>query len=113
MRTTCPNGHRSQSEDYCYLCGAPIDPSAVLDTSNPPAPTPVAPPSPDEGSTGSAGPVGSFGSVSPTTLPPATQPCPNCGLTNTADALFCEGCGYDFTTGTMPREAAPTSQGTQ
>jgi hypothetical protein len=24
---------------------------------------------------------------------------------NTADALFCEGCGYDFTTGTMPREA--------
>jgi hypothetical protein len=28
---------------------------------------------------------------------------------NTADALFCEGCGYDFTTGTMPREATSTN----
>jgi len=28
---------------------------------------------------------------------------------NTADALFCEGCGYDFTTGTMPRQSAPTN----
>jgi len=28
---------------------------------------------------------------------------------NTADALFCEGCGYDFTTGTMPRPTAPTN----
>jgi len=28
---------------------------------------------------------------------------------NTADALFCEGCGYDFTTGTMPRAATPTN----
>ena len=25
---------------------------------------------------------------------------------NVADALFCEACGYDFTTGTMPRTAA-------
>jgi hypothetical protein len=24
-----------------------------------------------------------------------------------ADALFCEACGYDFTTGTMPRSAVP------
>ncbi|MEP7192208.1 MAG: FHA domain-containing protein [Actinomycetota bacterium] len=28
---------------------------------------------------------------------------------NTADALFCEGCGYDFTTGTMPRQATSTN----
>jgi len=27
-------------------------------------------------------------------------------MVNTADALFCEGCGYDFTTGTMPRQTA-------
>jgi hypothetical protein len=39
-----------------------------------------------------------------TTGAPATQECPSCGLVNTADALFCEGCGYDFTTGTMPRQ---------
>lgn len=26
--------------------------------------------------------------------------CPNCATGNVADALFCEACGYDFTTGT-------------
>jgi len=30
-------------------------------------------------------------------------------MTNTAEALFCEGCGYDFTTGTMPRPISATS----
>jgi hypothetical protein len=28
---------------------------------------------------------------------------------NTPDALFCEGCGYDFTTGTMPRPQSPSN----
>ncbi len=32
----------------------------------------------------------------------ATISCPNCGTANVAEALFCESCGYDFTTGTMP-----------
>ena len=32
-----------------------------------------------------------------------TQKCPNCGASNPADALFCEACGYDYTTGTLPR----------
>jgi ribosomal protein L40E len=32
-----------------------------------------------------------------------TQTCPNCGASNPADALFCEACGYDYTTGTLPR----------
>ena len=38
------------------------------------------------------------------------QICPNCKTQNVADALFCEACGYDFTTGAMPRvvaQAAP------
>jgi len=34
---------------------------------------------------------------------PTTQKCPNCGASNPADALFCEACGYDYTTGTLPR----------
>lgn len=34
--------------------------------------------------------------------PVATISCPNCGTANVAEALFCESCGYDFTTGTMP-----------
>jgi len=41
---------------------------------------------------------------------PGGQTCPHCGTPNVADALFCEACGYDFTTGTMPRlVTAPSS----
>jgi hypothetical protein len=32
----------------------------------------------------------------------ATQTCPHCGDQAPAAALFCEGCGYDFTTGALP-----------
>ncbi|MBX9246562.1 FHA domain-containing protein, partial [Actinotalea ferrariae] len=35
--------------------------------------------------------------------------CPHCGTSNVAGALFCEACGYDFTTGAMPRGSAPAS----
>jgi hypothetical protein len=38
-------------------------------------------------------------------LAPAAQagtPCPSCGCVNPASALFCEECGYDFTTGQRP-----------
>ena len=41
-----------------------------------------------------------------------TAACPNCGAENSVDALFCENCGYDFTTGTMPRSlVAPKPPG--
>jgi len=39
----------------------------------------------------------------PSTVASTTQKCPNCGASNPADALFCEACGYDYTTGTLPR----------
>jgi FHA domain len=83
--TTCPNGHPSASSDYCDTCGAPIGES----------------PAPDVNSASSSSPA--------TTTSETSAPCPNCALVNTADALFCEGCGYDFTTGTMPRQSAPTN----
>jgi hypothetical protein len=38
---------------------------------------------------------------------PVKKSCPNCGGQNAADALFCEACGYDFTTGQRPQPAAP------
>jgi hypothetical protein len=40
----------------------------------------------------------------PAGLPAAGPPktCPNCQAANTADALFCEDCGYDFATGQLP-----------
>lgn len=78
--TTCPAGHRSEATDYCDVCGAAM------------APAPAA--------------------EAPASTPPsaADLACPHCGTSNLADALFCEACGYDFTTGTLPRGVADTEQ---
>jgi hypothetical protein len=77
MIAICPVGHASLAQDYCDVCGRPIDSTAA------PQPTPQP--------------------ASVTSSAPDRQPCPNCGADNSVDALFCENCGYDFTTGTMPR----------
>ncbi|WP_270889780.1 FHA domain-containing protein [Pedococcus sp. 5OH_020] len=99
---TCPNGHVSASTDYCDTCGAPIAAGQVGATG---AAGAAAQPSPGEPGRSSAAP----------TAPPAagaasTQACPSCGAENDAAALFCEACGYDFTTGTMPRSSGATSE---
>ena len=84
MTAVCPNGHDSVADDYCDVCGAPIDPHSIA----PPAPVaPAAAANPLD-----APAAGAIGNA-----------CPNCGTDNVADALFCEACGYDFTTGTLPR----------
>jgi FHA domain/zinc-ribbon domain len=77
MIAICPAGHSSLAQDYCDVCGLPID------STMPPAAT--APP------------------ANSAIQQPGRQACPNCGADNSVDALFCENCGYDFTTGTMPR----------
>jgi hypothetical protein len=89
--TRCPNGHFTSAADYCDICGAPLDPAAV--------------------EVGAAGvPVGSTGTDAPGGgAAPALEPCPSCDLPHGPDALFCESCGYDFTTGTMPRPLDPPS----
>lgn len=74
----CPNGHTSTSTDYCDVCGAPIEPSA-----------PAEAPEPAAAATGTA------------------TTCPHCGAPASSLALFCEVCGYDFTTGTAPAPVAP------
>jgi FHA domain len=102
---TCPNGHVSESTDYCDMCGAPMDQSSAPDGSSPSRSGSAPESSGGAVGSGSAGVPAAAGE----TQGAATQPCPNCGLVNTADALFCEGCGYDFTTGTMPRPATPAS----
>src|SRR5262249_25601129 len=79
----CPNGHTSESEDYCDTCGAPISSSGA-----PPQRREAPPPA-------------------PAPAPAAVKDCPNCGEEAAPDALFCENCGYDFTTGTMPRATTP------
>ncbi len=85
MTAVCPAGHTSQSDDYCDVCGMPIEASpSTAEAETPPPPTEAPAQAPAQ------------------TSRPA-QNCPNCGTPNVADALFCEACGYDFTTGTMPR----------
>jgi hypothetical protein len=78
---SCPSGHPSVSTDYCDVCGLPIGAAATPTAASVPAPAVAAP-------------------------PPASLTCPNCSEPAVADALFCENCGYDFTTGTMPRPAS-------
>ncbi|GAA0604152.1 FHA domain-containing protein [Kribbella sandramycini] len=77
----CPSGHPSTSTDYCDVCGLPIGAAATPAAAQVPAPAVAAP-------------------------APAGQTCPNCSDNAALDALFCENCGYDFTTGTMPRPAS-------
>ena len=84
MARTCPDGHTSLSEDYCDVCGLAIEPTGAAQE-EPDATAPdLAPVRPD------------------------TQRCPNCSAANPDDALFCEACGYDYTTGTMPRPVEPS-----
>jgi hypothetical protein len=81
----CPNGHQSNDPEWCDTCGAPIGGSPDVT----PAPTPAA------------------AAPSPTATPSAQQTsCPNCGSSNEASNLFCEQCGYDFTTGQAPPQPA-------
>ena len=101
--STCPHGHPSASSDYCDTCGAPIGRSLAPDASSPAGSNSA----PGRSGDASGSAAASVPDVQATARTAATQPCPSCALVNTADALFCEGCGYDFTTGTMPRQVTP------
>jgi hypothetical protein len=73
----CPAGHESAATDYCDVCGLAIAADAP---------------------------------AAPADVPAADAPadsCPSCGAATPPNALFCEACGYDFTTGAMPRPAEP------
>ena len=95
---TCPNGHTTAATDYCDTCGAPlaapgpVDPAVAAEQLAAGLPTPVA--------TGGTQPGTADAEASPNA---ALKPCPNCHGVNPQGALFCEACGYDFTTGSLPR----------
>jgi hypothetical protein len=77
----CPAGHETSAHDFCDTCGLPVQaqsPASAVE-------------------------------VAPVEAPSAALPviCPHCQTPNVADALFCEACGYDFTTGTLPEAAEP------
>ena len=123
MSAVCPNGHTSEADDYCDTCGSPIDASAqsvapaaagASGASAASAASSAGSPAPQGGSAprGSSldldapGTTGQQGPAAPAEpAAPASLACPNCGTENADGALFCEACGYDFTTGAMPRDA--------
>lgn len=98
MTVRCPEGHQSGATDYCDICGTPIDAGS--------GPTGDAPPGP---SLPGGPPPGSVLDLDPAS-PVATQICPHCGGVNLEDALFCEACGYDFTTGAAPLDDEPPTE---
>lgn len=78
--STCPNGHRSATDDWCEVCGHRM--------SAPPAQAPSA-----------AGQVGQ--GPSPVYDPDATaaaELCPSCATPREGGAMFCEECRYNFRT---------------
>lgn len=87
MPVTCPNGHKSESTDYCDTCGA-----VIANAGLPPLP------SPDPTISGTA--------VMPGVAVPPGATCPNCGAPRGQDELFCEVCGLNFSTGQLPSPAA-------
>lgn len=94
MSVTCPEGHVSQSTDYCDVCGTPIPAGAAGSSAQ---------------SAGPAASAGSGGSAAGEASGGGPVTCPNCGEPSPAGSLFCENCGYDFTTGTPAPPPAPTS----
>jgi ribosomal protein L40E len=94
--TLCPSGHNSAADDYCDVCGLPI-PAGGAAASAADAGEAAQQPSP------AAGDAAAGADAADTTA------CPNCQAANPPNALFCEACGYDFTTGSMPRPVTPPS----
>ena len=90
MSDVCPNGHTSGDPEWCDTCGAPMD--GVVRGAGVAAPAPPL----------TGGPSTSVAPVS----------CPHCAAMNSADNLFCESCGYDFTTGQAP-EPVPVATAEQ
>jgi hypothetical protein len=88
MSWTCPEGHASDEQDYCSVCGAKIAPRAT-------------------------GPAGATGPAHATHHAPAGgEHCPICGEPRAAEtARFCEVCRHDFVAsggaGTPRPPAAP------
>lgn len=83
---TCSNGHESEWEDYCSVCGESLGAPAASEE------VAKAPEEPAEAEPLEAG-----------------LSCPNCSEPYAAGDVFCESCGYDFLSGTLPEEVAPVA----
>ncbi|MEO5899017.1 MAG: FHA domain-containing protein [Ilumatobacteraceae bacterium] len=105
---TCPNGHESNDPEWCDTCGAKIGGADPLVAA-------AAPPPPDPSGVVAVDPSAAPPEPAPAAPTGATLACPHCGTANAVDNLFCEQCGYDFTTGQAPPEpaAAPVAAPTE
>jgi hypothetical protein len=92
---TCSQGHTSTAGDYCDVCGSLIDPGEDPGRSGRPPENAPRVPVPGDVPERPAPPGGPAFSASAVT-------CPICGVRGLPGALFCEDCGYDFTTGQRP-----------
>jgi len=79
----CPAGHNSSATDFCDVCGMRIGGAA---------PT-------------AAAPTATATTAAEPTAAAQGEPCPQCGTERTGQ--FCEGCGFDFKSGTPARTAVP------
>src|SRR5215472_2603662 len=77
----CPAGHDSSATDFCDVCGMRIGGVAASPAS----------------------PASAAVQAAPARAVPA-EPCPQCGTERTGQ--FCEGCGFDFRSGTPASAAA-------
>jgi hypothetical protein len=93
MSTTCPNGHVSQTSDYCDHCGTRLQKPVEAAVAEPVAAAPV---DDDE--------------VSPDTAPsPPSEPCPDCRTPRVGSDKFCEQCGFNFATRESAGAGPPAS----
>ena len=98
--STCPSGHVSITDDYCDQCGAKIGGTAALDP---------LPPSDPSGAGGIPG-ASAVGAADPSaTARVGGAPCPHCQTPTEPSDLFCEVCGYDFASGSLPAAPIPVS----
>ena len=104
MSTTCPNGHDSKWPDWCSVCGERLadataagDPDAGAGENAPPAASKIT-----AEMDATAGP-------SAATAPPSGPSCDNCGVARHEDDVFCESCGYDFASGSLPEGSVPAN----
>lgn len=107
---TCPNGHQSDADDWCEVCGhrmagpgVPPGPGGPAGNVPPPPPPPPAPgygyppPGPGHQPGGFGGPGGLGGPGAPGGQP---QLCPQCHTPREAHEPFCEECRWNFITNT-------------
>lgn len=82
----CGNGHESEWDDYCSVCGEQMGQAAPVASA---AEAAGAAGAPAAGESEAAGPT-----------------CSNCDEPHGEGDVFCEACGYDFLSGTLPGDDA-------